>query len=152
MCIAWYNWFSNTIILNSKSENVNIHLSKTPEQNRDCLLLPPALTKNPQEMISWGFPYVREKIRTPDTLVRSQVLYPAELRTHILMIALDFSAATLVILTHILFFVNSFFEIFSFLIGNLLIGTNRRKSHNFRRQKFYGLFRGLAAAGAVYFG
>ena len=26
---------------------------------------------------------VREKIRTPDTLVRSQVLYPAELRTHI---------------------------------------------------------------------
>ena len=25
---------------------------------------------------------VREKIRTPDTLVRSQVLYPAELRTH----------------------------------------------------------------------
>ena len=29
--------------------------------------------------------YVREKIRTPDTLVRSQVLYPAELRTHILL-------------------------------------------------------------------
>ena len=27
--------------------------------------------------------YVREKIRTPDTLVRSQVLYPAELHTHI---------------------------------------------------------------------
>ena len=27
--------------------------------------------------------YVRERIRTPDTLVRSQVLYPAELRTHI---------------------------------------------------------------------
>ena len=26
---------------------------------------------------------MREKIRTPDTLVRSQVLYPAELRTHI---------------------------------------------------------------------
>ena len=26
---------------------------------------------------------VREKIRTPDTLVRSQVLYPAELHTHI---------------------------------------------------------------------
>ena len=26
--------------------------------------------------------YVREKIRTPDTLVRSQVLYPAELHTH----------------------------------------------------------------------
>ena len=27
---------------------------------------------------------MRERIRTPDTLVRSQVLYPAELRTHIL--------------------------------------------------------------------
>ena len=26
---------------------------------------------------------MRERIRTPDTLVRSQVLYPAELRTHI---------------------------------------------------------------------
>ena len=26
---------------------------------------------------------VRERIRTPDTLVRSQVLYPAELRTRI---------------------------------------------------------------------
>ena len=31
--------------------------------------------------------YVREKIRTPDTLVRSQVLYPAELHTHIIYIA-----------------------------------------------------------------
>ena len=30
--------------------------------------------------------YVRERIRTPDTLVRSQVLYPAELRTHIYLI------------------------------------------------------------------
>ena len=29
------------------------------------------------------FQYVREKIRTPDTLVRSQVLYPAELHAHI---------------------------------------------------------------------
>ncbi len=27
---------------------------------------------------------MRERIRTPDTLVRSQVLYPAELHTHIL--------------------------------------------------------------------
>ena len=26
---------------------------------------------------------VREKIRTPDTLVRSQVLYPAELHAHL---------------------------------------------------------------------
>ena len=29
-----------------------------------------------------GFSYVREKIRTPDLLVRSQTLYPAELRAH----------------------------------------------------------------------
>ena len=28
--------------------------------------------------------HAAEKIRTPDTLVRSQVLYPAELHTHIL--------------------------------------------------------------------
>ena len=34
-------------------------------------------------ILSCLFAYVREKIRTPDTLVRSQVLYPAELRTHI---------------------------------------------------------------------
>ena len=32
---------------------------------------------------------VRERIRTPDTLVRSQVLYPAELRTHILLVWLN---------------------------------------------------------------
>ena len=36
-----------------------------------------------RQVIDLPFPYVREKIRTPDTLVRSQVLYPAELRTHI---------------------------------------------------------------------
>ncbi len=37
-----------------------------------------------QKPESRSFPvcYVREKIRTPDTLVRSQVLYPAELHTH----------------------------------------------------------------------
>ena len=29
---------------------------------------------------------MRERIRTPDTLVRSQVLYPAELHTHILLL------------------------------------------------------------------
>ena len=39
-------------------------------------------TKKPRNFRS-GDLYVREKIRTPDTLVRSQVLYPAELRTHI---------------------------------------------------------------------
>jgi hypothetical protein len=41
-----------------------------------------------------NFPYVRERIRTPDTLVRSQVLYPAELRTHILFTALAVMPAT----------------------------------------------------------
>ena len=35
-----------------------------------------------------------EKIRTPDTLVRSQVLYPAELRTHILFCLLVAMPAT----------------------------------------------------------
>ena len=40
--------------------------------------------KNLWNFHSRGLSYVREKIRTPDTLVRSQVLYPAELRTHIL--------------------------------------------------------------------
>ena len=30
-----------------------------------------------------GFSYVREKIRTPGLLVRSQTLYPAELHAHI---------------------------------------------------------------------
>ena len=33
--------------------------------------------------LSYGHTNVREKIRTPDTLVRSQVLYPAELHTRI---------------------------------------------------------------------
>lgn len=32
-----------------------------------------------------GILRVREKIRTPDTLVRSQVLYPAELHTLMLL-------------------------------------------------------------------
>ena len=32
-----------------------------------------------------GIVYVREKIRTPDTLVRSQVLYPAELHSHTIL-------------------------------------------------------------------
>ena len=39
--------------------------------------------KNTPGVIKPGVCYVRERIRTPDTLVRSQVLYPAELRTHI---------------------------------------------------------------------
>ena len=40
--------------------------------------------KNTPGVIKPGVCYVRERIRTPDTLVRSQVLYPAELHTQIL--------------------------------------------------------------------
>ena len=59
--------------------------------------------------------YVREKIRTPDTLVRSQVLYPAELRTHILFLLLRrTSLATETILLYNLYFVNYIFSIFVF--------------------------------------
>ena len=36
---------------------------------------------------------MRERIRTPDTLVRSQVLYPAELRTRILLTLFRVNAA-----------------------------------------------------------
>ena len=43
--------------------------------------------KSLKTMFSGFSNYVREKIRTPDTLVRSQVLYPAELHTHIIYIA-----------------------------------------------------------------
>ena len=39
--------------------------------------------KTPENLVfSRVFRHVREKIRTPDTLVRSQVLYPAELHVH----------------------------------------------------------------------
>ncbi len=42
--------------------------------------------KNPETLNSQGFETnlesVREKIRTPDLLIRSQTLYPAELRAH----------------------------------------------------------------------
>ena len=37
---------------------------------------------SPDLMSNKGLSYVREKIRTPDLLVRSQTLYPAELRAH----------------------------------------------------------------------
>ncbi len=37
------------------------------------------------------FVSVHEKIRTPDTLVRSQVLYPAELHAHVLQQSIFYS-------------------------------------------------------------
>ena len=55
--------------------------------SRHIATCPPHISysvKNPRNSHSGDFSYVRERIRTPDTLVRSQVLYPAELRTHIL--------------------------------------------------------------------
>ena len=52
-----------------------------------------------------GIFYVREKIRTPDTLVRSQVLYPAELHTHN-----KCSLGTFIILLQFPAFVKRFFE------------------------------------------
>ena len=42
-------------------------------------------------ILSCLFAYVREKIRTPDTLVRSQVLYPAELHTHIFYLLIHYN-------------------------------------------------------------
>ena len=60
---------------------------------------------------------MREKIRTPDTLVRSQVLYPAELRTRM--------AAEASLLQQSLFYikagiVSSTFLYFSLVIFHLL--------------------------------
>ena len=44
---------------------------------------PHEIHRRVEEMLGSASTYsVREKIRTPDTLVRSQVLYPAELHTH----------------------------------------------------------------------
>ena len=48
-----------------------------------------------------------EKIRTPDLLVRSQTLYPAELNAHVL--------TTIAILQQLFTFVNAFFNIFLIL-------------------------------------
>ncbi len=45
---------------------------------------PRFITKRPRfNTLVFLLSNVRERIRTPDTLVRSQVLYPAELHTHI---------------------------------------------------------------------
>ena len=48
-------------------------------------ILFPSKTKTPTDYtIHKGSSSVREKIRTPDLLIRSQTLYPAELRAHII--------------------------------------------------------------------
>ena len=49
-----------------------------------------------------------EGIRTPDLLVRSQTLYPAELRAHILDLKSGFSSKALIILSLKFLDVNNF--------------------------------------------
>lgn len=68
---------------------------------------------------------VREKIRTPDTLVRSQVLYPAELRTRVNSYKIFLCSATVIILPQLFMFVNYFFFqlIFNLMIGSFVIST-----------------------------
>ena len=51
-----------------------------------------AKTKTPTDYtIHKGSSSVREKIRTPGLLIRSQTLYPAELRAHFLFSSMCFS-------------------------------------------------------------
>ena len=52
---------------------------------------------------------VLEGIRTPDPRLRRPLLYPAELRTHVVDV---FLKPTKVIVTHCFMFVNTFFEVF----------------------------------------
>ena len=61
-----------------------------------------------------GFSYVREKIRTPDLLVRSQTLYPAELRAHIIFVCPSYlcTSATKLIIAQRFLSVNNFFKFF----------------------------------------
>ena len=72
---------------------------------------PRYITKNHLSYLKWSYTHAPEKIRTPDTLVRSQVLYPAELLTHIyeceFVCDRSNSFATLVILHYIIYFVNT---------------------------------------------
>ena len=57
-----------------------------------------------------GFSRVREKIRTPDLLIRSQTLYPAELRAHFFLVQDFVSLTTKIILHSFLRIVNTFFQ------------------------------------------
>ena len=65
-------------------------------------------------MSNKGLSYVREKIRTPDLLVRSQTLYPAELRAHIIFVCLSYlcTSATKLIIAQRFLSVNNFFQNF----------------------------------------
>ena len=68
-------------------------------------------------MSNKGLSYVREKIRTPDLLVRSQTLYPAELRAHIIFVCFSYlcTSATKLIIAQRFLSVNNFFKIFQII-------------------------------------
>ena len=76
---SWLNLLCN---LNTVAQIMSI-LSRSSE-----LKHPLRNSKKPSSdlMSNKGLSYVREKIRTPDLLVRSQTLYPAELRAHIIFL------------------------------------------------------------------
>ena len=63
---------------------MQVRLRVNPHELRACQVC--SACRNAQKsfpIAREALSYAAEKIRTPDTLVRSQVLYPAELRTHI---------------------------------------------------------------------
>ena len=76
-------------------------------------------------MSNKGLSYVREKIRTPDLLVRSQTLYPAELRAHIIFVCFSYlcTSATKLIIAQRFLSVNNFFKIFQIIKMSTLNST-----------------------------
>ena len=63
-------------------------------------------------------------IRTPDLLVRSQSLYPAELWAHFLLRTYDVVLTTIAIISHLLQLVKRFFEFFSGFSKKVCIARN----------------------------
>ena len=64
-----HHWHVSAFLCNRKFLEIPYYTKKHPQKDAFCSLTTREID-------------VREKIRTPDTLVRSQVLYPAELHTH----------------------------------------------------------------------
>ena len=61
-----------------------VRLRVNSHESRACRCAVLVGTRKKSSPINWkALKYAAEKIRTPDTLVRSQVLYPAELRPHL---------------------------------------------------------------------
>ena len=104
---SWLNLLCN---LNTVAQIMSI-LSRSSE-----LKHPLRNSKKPSSdlMSNKGLSYVREKIRTPDLLVRSQTLYPAELRAHIIFACLSYlcTSATKLIIAQRFLSVNNFFKFF----------------------------------------